>query len=186
MTADGSGEQHDAYSDHDPREPDEFQPRSVRRYLLPTERLVFAVRRHPMMMFWPLVVTYLAVLLTAFVWLATPPGSPLPTLVLIGALVAAGWLLFRAVDWGVERLVLTDQRILLLSGVLTRKVGMMPLPKVTDMTYERSLLGRLTGYGTFVMESAGQDQALHRVAYIPAPDVLYLEVADLLFGPQDS
>ncbi len=138
-----------------------------------------------MMMFWPLVVTYLALMFTAFVWLATPPGNPLPTLVLLLSLVAVGWLVFRVVDWAVERLVLTDQRILLLSGVLTRKVGMMPLPKVTDMTYERSVLGRLTGYGTFVMESAGQDQALHRVAYIPAPDVLYLEVADLLFGSHE-
>ena len=32
-------------------------------------------------------------------------------------------------------------------------VAMMPLLKVTDMTYDRSLLGRIVGYGTFVLES---------------------------------
>ena len=59
---------------------------------------------------------------------------------------------------------------------------MMPLRKVTDMTYERSVLGRLLGYGEFIMESAGQDQALSRVPYLPRPDSLYLEVSQLLFG----
>ncbi len=48
-------------------------------------------------------------------------------------------------------------------GVFTRRVAMMPLMKVTDMSYNRSVLGRLVGYGEFVLESAGQEQALRTV-----------------------
>jgi len=60
---------------------------------------------------------------------------------------------------------------------------MMPLVKVTDMTFQRSFLGRLFGYGTFILESAGQDQALSTVDYIPYPEQLYLEVCSLIFKP---
>jgi hypothetical protein len=63
-------------------------------------------------------------------------------------------------------------------------VAIMPLSKVTDMTYERTLFGRILGYGVFVMESAGQDQALSRIGYLPSPDVLYHDVSALLFGPK--
>ena len=59
----------------------------------------------------------------------------------------------------------------------------MPLTKVTDLTYERSPLGRLLGYGTFIMESAGQDQALSRVDYLRSPDRLYQRLSQQMFGP---
>ena len=41
--------------------------------------------------------------------------------------------------------------------------------------------------GEFVLESAGQDQALSTVTYIPYPETLYLEVCQMLFpGGNDS
>ncbi len=86
--------------------------------------------------------------------------------------------------WSTEEFVITDKRVLLVSGVITRRVAIMPLTKVTDLTYERSVLGRFLGYGAFVMESAGQHQALSRIEYLPRPDQLYKEVSTLLFGPE--
>jgi hypothetical protein len=61
---------------------------------------------------------------------------------------------------------------------------MMPLIKVTDMSYSRPPVGRLLGYGEIVIESAGHDQALRRIRHLPRPDALYLEVCELLFGPK--
>ena len=46
----------------------------------------------------------------------------------------------------------------------------MPLSKVTDLTFQRSLRGRLLGCGTFIVESAGQIQALNRIYYVPRPE----------------
>jgi len=91
-------------------------------------------------------------------------------------------LLWRLAEWSNDRLVVTDKRILLSTGLLSRKVAMMPLRKVTDMTFQRPLLGRLMGYGQFVLESAGQDQALHTIDHVPSPERLYLEICDLMFG----
>ena len=65
--------------------------------------------------------------------------------------------------------------------MLTRKVAMMPMSKVTDMSFQRSFGGRILGYGELIVESAGQNQALDRVTYIPYPEQLYLLVCGILF-----
>lgn len=152
------------------------------RYLLPTERHVVAVRRHPALLLRPVAETVLALVLVGVLTGWLPAGSLLVDVAwwcLLAMVARLGW---RVVEWGADRFVVTDQRILLVTGLLTRRVAMMPLRKVTDMTYERSVAGRLLGYGEFIMESAGQDQALRRVSHLPSPDRLYLQVSELLFG----
>jgi hypothetical protein len=100
---------------------------------------------------------------------------------------AALWYLgWHLLVWWYDRFVVTDKRVLLVHGLLRRDVDMMPLMKVTDMRYERSVAGRLLGYGVFVMESAGKDQALSRVAHVREPDWLYREICTLLFAPDRS
>ena len=98
-----------------------------------------------------------------------------------------GWLFLPTaalprVEWYTDWFVATNKRVLLTYGVFTRKVAMMPLMKVTDMSYNRSVLGRLLGYGEFVLESAGQDQALRTVSFLPRPDELYEEICLEIFG----
>ena len=70
--------------------------------------------------------------------------------------------------------------------MLVYKDYMMPLTKVTDMSFQRSTLGRILGYGEFILESAGQDQALRVVDHIPYPEQLYLEVCGLIFKDKDE
>jgi hypothetical protein len=40
----------------------------------------------------------------------------------------------------------------------------------------------MRGYGTFRFESAGQEQALRHLTYVPDAGELYVEVSKLLFG----
>ena len=49
---------------------------------------------------------------------------------------------WKAVNWAVDYFVVTSQRIMLTSGILTRKVAMMPLGKVTDMSFQRDVYKR--------------------------------------------
>jgi hypothetical protein len=63
---------------------------------------------------------------------------------------------------------------------------MMPLTKVTDMSFQRTFSGRMLGYGEFIVESAGRDQALRTIDHIPYPEQLYLEVCGMLFGAEDE
>jgi uncharacterized membrane protein YdbT with pleckstrin-like domain len=90
---------------------------------------------------------------------------------------------WRVGDWYYDRFVLTSRRVMVVSGMVNRKVAMMPLARVTDMAYNQSVLGRMLGYGSFILESAGQDQALREVHHLPQPRELYLLMLDEMYGP---
>jgi hypothetical protein len=94
-------------------------------------------------------------------------------------------MLWKVLEWRHDWFVATDKRLLLTYGLVTRKVAMMPLTKVTDMSYNRSPVGRVLGYGRFVMESAGQDQALRSVNWVPDPDHTYRAICAEIFGVSD-
>ena len=87
-----------------------------------------------------------------------------------------------ALLWWNERIVITDKRLMWDRGIITQNLGMMPLTKVTDLTFQRSLGGRMLGYGTVIVESAGQNQAFERITYIPQPDEVYEALSELVFG----
>ena len=156
----------------------------VDRYLIRSERPVVMTRRHwASLLRSAAVASGLVVLaLLILVYLSDAQILAISGLVLlVGTLVWFGW---QLADWYLEDFVITDKRVLLVSGIITRRVAIMPLSKVTDLTYERTLAGRLLGYGVFIVESAGQQQALSRIDYLPTPERLYQDVSGLLFGPK--
>jgi len=160
-------------------------PAAVNRYLLPHEHQVITVRKHPAILIGP-AIEALGGLLVAAVLSATilRGNSTLTFVVWIAWIFLFLRMVWKTVNWAVDFFVVTSQRMLLTSGVLTRKVAMMPLSKVTDMSFRRSFAGKLFGYGEFIVESAGQNQALQNVDHIPYPEQLYLEVCGLLFPPK--
>ncbi|GGP61031.1 PH domain-containing protein [Saccharothrix coeruleofusca] len=164
-----------------------FAPRDPDEYLLPTERRVIRVRRH-----WS---TLLGDLLEA---LALMAGAMMISYLLpdnMGLIQNILWyaslfvvlrLAYFVMEWWVERIVVTDKRFMISSGVFETKVAMMPISKVTDLTYERSVLGRMFGFGTLVVESAGQIQALNRIEYLPNPEEVYDAISELTFGDKKA
>jgi uncharacterized membrane protein YdbT with pleckstrin-like domain len=157
-------------------------PVAVSKYLLPREVQVATVRQHPAVLL-PAASQTLAGLIVAAVLSVTlfRHNSLLVAIVWIAWAVLLLRLIWKAVNWAVDYFVITTERLLLTTGLLTRKVAMMPLSKVTDMSFRRSFAGRLLGYGELIVESAGQNQALDRVEYIPYPEQLYLLVCGMLF-----
>jgi len=162
------------------------EPAGAARYLLPNEDCVAMVRRHPAVLL-PASAYAVGGLLAAFIVSATLLRGHTTLILIIWGLwgVLMVRLIWQAINWAVDYFVITSKRILLTSGVFTRSVAMMPLSKVTDMSFRRSLAGRLLGYGEFVVESAGQDQALRTIDHIPYPEDLYRRVCDEIFN-QDT
>lgn len=157
-------------------------PTSVNRYLLPYERQVISVHQHPAVLIGPIFEVVVGLAIAG--WLsAIANGNDTAILViwLLWALVVLR-LVWKVIDWSVNYFVITSRRLLKTQGFLNRKVDMMPLTKVTDMSFKRSPRGQILGYGEFVVESAGQDQALRHIDYLPYPEQLYLEVCGLIFG----
>jgi membrane protein YdbS with pleckstrin-like domain len=159
-------------------------PAAVDKYLLPRETREAMTRRHPAVLIAPSAQA-IGGLLVAAVLSATLLSGPEHHV--LRDIVWGLWailllrLIWDAVNWYVDYFVITSQRILLTSGIFTRSVAMMPLAKVTDMSFHRTFAGRLLGYGEFVVESAGQDQALSKIDHIPYPEQLYLIVCGKIF-----
>jgi uncharacterized membrane protein YdbT with pleckstrin-like domain len=97
----------------------------------------------------------------------------------VGALVRLAW---KVLEWWHELLVVTDKRFMVTSGVIETKNSMMPITKVTDMSFMRPFFGQILGYGTLRVESAGQKQDLERIDYLPMPEEVFLAISELIFG----
>lgn len=158
-------------------------PRSVDRYVLADERVVIAARRHWASVLEPVLtgVITLPIAAALVAWLQPALGNAAQAIWLLwfAAAIRSAW---RYLEWRADIFVATDKRVLLVYGLIIRKVAMMPMRKVTDMNYSRSVPGRIFGYGTFLMESAGQEQALREVKWVADPDNTYKKLCNTLFG----
>jgi membrane protein YdbS with pleckstrin-like domain len=156
--------------------------KDVAKYLLDDEEPVLTRRRH-----WAVLIEPTAKLLPAFVlggWLfLVDPDNPVTITAGLVVLVAAlGYYALRVAEWWMRHFIVTKRRVLLTSGVIVRTVTLLPLRRITDLTWQETLVGQVLGYGTFRFESAGQDQALRHLTYMPDAQGLYREVSRLLFS----
>jgi membrane protein YdbS with pleckstrin-like domain len=158
----------------------------VARYLFPTERYRGEWKRHFIYLTVPMLVAAGATVLLGWLSGFTALQGSLGAMTTIAVLIWAGvmgWVAWQVAEWHFNRFILTNKRVMVVSGIVTRKVAMMPLLRVTDMKYEQSPLARVLNYGTFVLESAGQDQALREVKHLPNPNELYLRVVEEMYEP---
>ncbi len=159
--------------------------RELERYLVPGERVVTVVRQHWFSQLRPIAGFVGLLFLATYVEAEAPQtrsGAMLANFFWYAALAGGAYLLWRYLNWRHDWFIATDKRFLLFYGFIRRKVAMMPLMKVTDMTFDRSIMGRVIGYGTFLLESAGQDQALSRIEYVPHAQRHYRAICTVLFG----
>jgi len=158
--------------------------RSLRRYVLDDERTVLVTRHHWARLIEPTLTALGAlVAVVLLVELAARVVGERADVLWWLWLIAFGRLALRFVEWRVEWFAATDKRMLRHTGIVTHKLAMMPLRSVTDLSYSRSVLGRLLGYGEFVLESAGQDQPMRRIPWVPSPDANYRVLCSMLFAP---
>ncbi|WP_125777508.1 PH domain-containing protein [Antribacter gilvus] len=154
-----------------------FQNRSLFRYVGPKEKVVFATHRHWACLWKPLLI---AAGTFVFVLSATMSVPELSWLWL-GFVAAAGNLLWRWLEWRAEWFVVTNLQIRLISGIVGTTVRTMPTKSVTDFRFSRPPHGMLLGFGSFRFESAGQDQELSLIDYIPEPDARYHQLTSTFF-----
>lgn len=155
------------------------------RYLAGDETVVLQARRHVAVLARPALVAVGAIALAVFAGVVVSPGDGgdlLDTLAGLFALWFLLRLLWRVWEWWADRIFVTEKRIFEVSGLLTRKVASMPLGNLTDVTYQRSVWGRILGYGELIVETAGQAQALSRISYLSHPDEFYRAVTGLVTG----
>ncbi len=156
--------------------------KDVAKYLLDDEEAVLAVRRHWAVLIEPTVKFVPAFVLGGWLLLLDPDNRVSSTAGMLLLVAALGYYVLRVAEWWFRHFIVSRRRVLLTSGVIVRTVTLLPLRRITDLTWKETLLGQLLGYGTFRLESAGQGNALAEITFLPDAGRLYRQVSGLLFA----
>jgi uncharacterized membrane protein YdbT with pleckstrin-like domain len=155
-------------------------PADVSRYLLPGEVASVTVQQHPAVLAMPLAAS-LGGLLAAIAASEIPRVSnPVHLTVWILTAFLIARLILAFLNWMVYFVVLTTDRLLVLSGVFNRTVVVIRLIDLENMTFERSSTGRITGHGSLTIGPGGSPQTV--IDYVPYPEQLYLEIRSIISG----
>jgi uncharacterized membrane protein YdbT with pleckstrin-like domain len=124
------------------------------------EYLVLRLHPHWKTILRPLLVLAL-IIAAALVLLIMLPSSVAKTPVRLGigavAVVAAiAWCAVPLLRWRTTTYELTNRRLRLRAGILTRTGRDFPLSRISDITFTHGLLDRILGSGKLVVESAGE------------------------------
>jgi hypothetical protein len=153
------------------------------RRLLRDETVMDEVGHHWIAYTWPVVVLVAAALLLVRSLLAVPVDVLwIPLLV---CLLLAGYGVDKFLRVRLERFLITDSRVMRLSGVYSRKSAWMPLSRVLDITVDRPFWQRPLGCGHLVLENAAQEQGLRAIRFIARPSERALLIHALRTGRAD-
>lgn len=123
------------------------------------EQVVRNLRPHWRRVVVPIALLPIVVGVASYGWFTLPSGSarqPLRYAILVVALLILLWWTVRPLlFWLTTRYVVTNRRVLMRNGVLSRNGRDVPLTRVNDVSFSRSVVERLFGSGTLVIESAG-------------------------------
>ncbi|MBC7254410.1 MAG: PH domain-containing protein [Actinobacteria bacterium] len=72
------------------------------------------------------------------------------------AAVLVGWLLVPLLRWYFTHFILTDRKLILVSGIFSKRFKAIPLDQVNDISGSQNLWERIFNYGDLVIESAGE------------------------------
>ena len=71
--------------------------------------------------------------------------------------VFAGWVVIKYFDWRFTHFVLTSERVIFRTGVLSKRGVEIPLGRINNINFSQKVWERIIGAGDLEIESAGRD-----------------------------
>lgn len=154
-----------------------------RRLLNEGEHVVVSTHTHVKALLAPAV--WLIVLAGLAGYLSSYPSGKARTLLLlviwVAALAAAVWLVGRRfLRWLSTSYTVTNRRLIVRTGVLSRRGHEIPIARISDVSYEHGLVDRILGCGTLIVSDASERGPLV-LDDIPHVEQVHLELSDLLY-----
>jgi hypothetical protein len=75
--------------------------------------------------------------------------------------------------------------VLLLEGLISVNVSAVRLARVAETSFNRSIFGRIFGYGDLKLDAAGEQLSLASLTYLPRAEEIYRLITRLLLGEDD-
>jgi len=142
------------------------------RDLLPGERILVSSSRHWVVLLRPIATTILAAIVLLVVLTLLPLAGDLRLFLMLGVALA-GILIINLYYWGwrAHEYVLTDQRVILNEGIISKFSRSIAIDRIQDLTTYQGLWGRTWGFGDIELESAGREGA-EMLRTVPHPQQL--------------
>ena len=142
------------------------------RDLLPSERILVSSCRHWVVLLRPIATTILAALVLLVILTVLPLAGELRLFLMLGVALA-GILIINLYYWGwrSHEYVLTDQRVILNQGIISKFSRSITIDRIQDLTTFQGLWGRTWGFGDIELESAGRDGG-EMLSTVPRPQQL--------------
>ncbi|WP_436526374.1 PH domain-containing protein [Actinoplanes sp. HUAS TT8] len=152
------------------------------------EELVLHLRPHGKSVVGPALVVALTVAGTIMAWVLLPENEGGR----IGLGLVAAIMLYHGIRYGIVPLaqwrgthwVITTERLLTQRGLLVRERRDLPLNRVNDHALTQSLLDRMFGTGTLVIDSIGEQSA--RLAGVPRAQQVQTTLYELIEQAPDD
>lgn len=101
--------------------------------------------------------------------------------VVIALVLVVWWCLLPFLRWATTTYTVTNRRLITRTGVLTKTGRDLPLLRINDVSYERSLTDRMLGCGTLKIQTAA-DQGVIVLDDVPDVEQVHVIMSELLFG----
>jgi uncharacterized membrane protein YdbT with pleckstrin-like domain len=126
------------------------------RLLLDGERVVLELHPHGKRLVVPVLALLLVLAATGYLLAVAGDGRLQVVVAAFAALLVGRFSLVPFLRWRGTLFVVTDRRVVLRSGVLSRSGRDVLLSRINDITFSHSLVERLLGCGTLVVDAAGE------------------------------
>ncbi len=130
-----------------------------KRLLNPGEELALDLRPH-WWFFWKHIVSGIVLFVVLIVIWRTLHGT-VETVALwpwaVLALIWAVWLAIKYLDWNFTHFVVTSDRVVFRTGVLSKRGVEIPMERINNINFRQGIWERIIGAGDLEIESAGKD-----------------------------
>ena len=140
--------------------------------LLPGERILVSSSRHWVVLLRPIATTVVAAVVALVILTLVPLAGELRLFLMLGVALALIFVInLYYWGWRAHEYVLTDQRVILNEGIISKFSRSIAIDRIQDLTTFQGLWGRTWGFGDIELESAGREGA-ELLSTVPRPQQL--------------
>jgi len=138
----------------------------MQSYLIGDETVYFVDRPAPVTLLdkWMLLAVAFAVFISVRIGTSTAVAIGFFVIVAV-----ALWLGVRSIRFRYTRYIITSLRVMRMVGVFDRKNYWIPWQRVTDISFEQTIIGRIFGFATLRIESANEESGLKAMTDLNDP-----------------
>jgi uncharacterized membrane protein YdbT with pleckstrin-like domain len=121
-----------------------------------SERIILVTRQHGFVLFSSIIAEIVVTLIVIAAFVAMTLSNPLAAFGFLLALIPLGIMTWDIFTWNNHQYVVTNRRVIQISGIFNKAVIDSSLEKVTDIKMTQSFFGRLFDYGDVEILTASE------------------------------